>query len=251
MIIFLISTILLSAIFSGLEIAFVTADKMQIEIINKRGGLIAKVLNSFISSPSRFIATLLIGNNLALVTFGIYIEKILEPKDTITRPLKDLTKESLFNIIDHSNKFQVNIYNSYILDLFSGVGSFGLECLSRGAKNVTFIENYSGVLPILKRNLLNLNSIENYKIIEKDIYEDKLELLLKNKFDLIFLDPPYRDRNLPKLFTKLKNLKIFKSNTILVLHRHKNEEDILPLDFKIIEKKSYGISKIFFIECLN
>ena len=81
--IILIFTILLSAIFSGLEIAFVTADKMQIEIINKRGGLIAKVLNSFISYPSRFIATLLIGNNLALVTFGIYIEKILEPKVTL------------------------------------------------------------------------------------------------------------------------------------------------------------------------
>ena len=81
--IILISTIILSAIFSGLEIAFVTADKMQIEIINKRGGLIAKVLNSFISYPSRFIATLLIGNNLALVTFGIYIEKILEPKVTL------------------------------------------------------------------------------------------------------------------------------------------------------------------------
>ncbi len=178
-------------------------------------------------------------------------KKILKPKDIETRPLKDLTKESIFNIIVHSNKFNLNISYSNILDLFSGVGSFGLECLSRGAKNVTFIENYSGVLPILKRNLLNLNSIENYKIIEKDIYEDKLELLLKNKFDLIFLDPPYRDRNLPKLFTKLKNLKIFKSNTILVLHRHKNEEDILPLDFKIIEKKSYGISKIFFIECLN
>ena len=81
--IILISTIILSAIFSGLEIAFVTADKMQIEIINKRGGLIAKVLNSFISYPSRFIATLLIGNNLALVTFGIYIEKILEPQVTL------------------------------------------------------------------------------------------------------------------------------------------------------------------------
>ena len=78
--IILISTILLSAIFSGLEIAFITADKMQIEIINKRGGLIAKVLNSFISYPSRFIATLLIGNNLALVTFGIYMEEILELK---------------------------------------------------------------------------------------------------------------------------------------------------------------------------
>ena len=81
--IILISTILLSAIFSGLEIAFVTADKMQLEIINKRGGLLAKVLSSFISYPSRFIATLLIGNNLALVTFGIYIEKILKPKVTL------------------------------------------------------------------------------------------------------------------------------------------------------------------------
>lgn len=78
--IILISTILLSAIFSGLEIAFITADKMQLEIINKRGGLIAKILTAFTTHPSRFIATLLIGNNLALVTFGIYMEEILEPR---------------------------------------------------------------------------------------------------------------------------------------------------------------------------
>lgn len=81
--IILISTILLSAIFSGLEIAFVTADKVQIEIINKRGGLIAKILTAFTSYPSRFIATLLIGNNLALVTFGIYIEELLKPEINI------------------------------------------------------------------------------------------------------------------------------------------------------------------------
>ena len=78
--IILISTIFLSAIFSGLEIAFVTSDKMQIEIINKRGGLIARILTAFTSHPSRFLATLLIGNNLALVTFGIYIEQVLEPE---------------------------------------------------------------------------------------------------------------------------------------------------------------------------
>ena len=78
-------------------------------------------------------------------------KKILEPKDLKTRPLKDLTKESLFNILSHSNKFKVKINNSSILDLFSGVGSFGIECLSRGARHVTFIENYEGVLPILKK----------------------------------------------------------------------------------------------------
>ena len=78
-------------------------------------------------------------------------KKILEPKDINTRPLKDLTKESIFNIISHSNKFNIQLENSNVLDLFSGVGSFGLECLSRGVSNVTFVENYDNVLPILKK----------------------------------------------------------------------------------------------------
>ena len=55
-------------------------------------------------------------------------KKILQPDDTLTRPLKDLTKESIFNIINHSNKFSINLNYAYILDLFSGVGSFGIEC---------------------------------------------------------------------------------------------------------------------------
>ena len=59
-------------------------------------------------------------------------KKIFEPIDNKTRPLKDLTKESIFNLIKHSNKLKINLINSKILDLFSGVGSFGLECLSRG-----------------------------------------------------------------------------------------------------------------------
>ena len=78
-------------------------------------------------------------------------KKIIEPKDLKTRPLKDLTKESIFNIISHSNKFKININKANILDIFSGVGSFGLECLSRGARYVTFIENYKDVLLILKK----------------------------------------------------------------------------------------------------
>ena len=99
-------------------------------------------------------------------------KKITTPKDKMTRPLKDLTKESIFNIIKHSNKFKVNFSSSSILDLFSGVGSFGIECLSRGVKKVVFIENYPGVLPLLKKNLLSLNSIKNYEVIEKNIYND-------------------------------------------------------------------------------
>tara|TARA_Y100000992_G_scaffold295340_1_gene256150 strand:- start:22 stop:588 length:567 start_codon:yes stop_codon:yes gene_type:complete len=178
-------------------------------------------------------------------------QKILEPKDIKTRPLKDLTKESIFNIITHSKKFNINLSNANILDLFSGVGSFGIECLSRGVKNVTFIENYYQVLPILKKNLSSLRNIVNYEIIEKDIYNENLELRLKNKFDIIFLDPPYKDKNLDKLFSKIKILEILNSNGIIILHRHKDEKDFFPSSFKIIEEKKYGISKILFITLLN
>ena len=123
-------------------------------------------------------------------------KKIFEPKDNKTRPLKDLVKESIFNIIEHSNKFNTQLIDSNILDLFSGVGSFGIECLSRGSQKVVFVENYSGVLPILKKNLLSLKIVKNYEILENDIYNDKVLLKLNNKFDIIFLDPPFKDKNL-------------------------------------------------------
>ena len=98
-------------------------------------------------------------------------KKILQPKDNFTRPLKDLTKESIFNVILHSNKFNITIEKSNILDLFSGVGSFGLECLSRGAVSLTFIENYKKVLVVLKKNIFNLNYQAITSIIESDIFE--------------------------------------------------------------------------------
>ena len=174
-------------------------------------------------------------------------KKILEPKDNKTRPLKDLTKESIFNIIKHSNKFRIDLSSSYVLDLFSGVGSFGIECLSRGVKKVIFIENYPGVLPLLKKNLFSLKSIQNYEIIEKNIYKDNIFLKLNNKFDIIFLDPPYKDKNLENLLNEIKEQKILNKNGIIILHRHKNELDTFPSSFKFIEQKIYGISKIIFL----
>jgi 16S rRNA (guanine966-N2)-methyltransferase len=178
-------------------------------------------------------------------------KKILEPKDIKTRPLKDLTKESIFNIINHSKKFKINLQISNILDLFSGVGSFGIECLSRGVKKVVFVENYNRVLPILKRNLIDLKSVKNYEIIEKDIYNSNLFLRLNNQFDIIFLDPPYRDKNLEKVLINIKNERIINKNTIIIIHKHRDEQNILPKGFKIIEEKKYGKSKIIFISCLN
>ena len=178
-------------------------------------------------------------------------KKILEPNDEKTRPLKDLTKESIFNILKHSNKFDINLNNSIILDLFSGVGSFGIECISRGAKKVIFIENYKNALLILKRNLSNLANVNNYEIIEKNIYTENLSENLNEKFDLIFLDPPYKDKNLHELLLKINNLNILKKDGVIILHRHKKEKEIFPSNFKIIEKKQYGISKIIFLTVLN
>jgi len=174
-------------------------------------------------------------------------KKILEPKDIKTRPLKDLTKESIFNIIIHSKKFKINLENSIILDLFSGVGSFGIECLSRNVKKVIFVENYNGVLPVLKRNLENLNLNEKFSVLEYDIYESHIFSKLGNKFDIIFLDPPYKDKNLDKLLIEIDNQKILNENGIIIIHRHKNQQDVIPNVFQVIEQKKYGISKITFL----
>ena len=178
-------------------------------------------------------------------------KKILIPKDKKTRPLKDLTKESIFNIIEHSSKFKLDFYNSHILDLFSGVGSFGIECLSRGVKKVFFVENYSNVLILLKKNLSSLKSIQNYTIIEKDIYNEDIFSNLDFNFDIIFLDPPYKDKKMENLLIKIKDNNILSKNGIIILHRHKNEKDYFPSCFKLIEEKTYGISKIIFLSFLN
>ena len=155
-------------------------------------------------------------------------KKILLPKDKLTRPLKDLTKESIFNILKHSKLLNVELENSNILDLFSGVGSFGLECLSRGAKNVTFLESYTEVLNILKKNIDNLNQQNQTKIIEKDIFSENTLKLLNDKFDIIFMDPPYKEKKLPFLLNAITKLELLNTDGLIIIHRHKKEEDESP-----------------------
>ena len=173
-------------------------------------------------------------------------KKILEPKDRNTRPLKDLTKESIFNILTHSNKFDVLIQNSNVLDLFSGVGSFGLECLSRGSEHVTFIENYSQVLPILKKNIINLGYEKKSLIIEKNIIIQLNFKIFQKKFDIIFLDPPYKENSLPNILSNIIENDILKDQGIIIIHRHKKEKNHFLEKFNIIEEKFYGISKVIF-----
>ena len=171
--------------------------------------------------------------------------KIFEPIDLKTRPLKDLTKESIFNIIKHSNLIKVDIENSNILDLFSGTGSFGLECISRGASKVTFFENYKSVIKILKKNIHNFGCEKKTNIIEKDIFNKK-KFYFDEKFEIIFLDPPYKEKKITNIINRIYELDIIKKNGIIILHRHKREKDKFPNKFKPFIEKNYGISKIIF-----
>ena len=177
-------------------------------------------------------------------------KKLSVPLDKSTRPLRDMVRESIFNILDHSNKLSTEIYNSKVLDLFSGTGSFGIECLSRGAAEVIFFENYHNSLKILKQNIFNLK-LENRSIVfDYSAYNLKEVNLEDRIFDIIFLDPPFRDGEMKSLIDQIKKLKIADVNSILIIHRNKKSDDKISQFLNIIEEKKYGLSKIFFCKLI-
>ena len=178
-------------------------------------------------------------------------KKILEPKDKKTRPLKDMVRESIFNILIHSNKFSINLKDSKILDLFCGVGSFGLEAISRGANFVLFVENYLSVIEILKKNINDLKLNQKCKIINEDIL-NKIDFnKFDQEFDLIYLDPPFKEKKITLLLNKINRSNILNKNSMIILHRHTSEKDIFPNFVNILEQKNYGNSKIFFMNFLK
>ena len=173
-------------------------------------------------------------------------KKLLIPLDKSTRPLRDIVRESIFNILYHSSKVSKNIDNSRVLDLFSGTGSFGIECLSRGAQEVIFFENYSNSIKILRNNIFNLKLERKSKVYESNVYNLK-EANLKNKiFDLIFLDPPFKDKEINNLINQIKFLKITDINTLIIIHRNKKSVDNISKFLNVLDEKNYGLSKILF-----
>jgi len=174
-------------------------------------------------------------------------KKLFLPNDKVTRPLKDVVKESIFNLILHSKKIDLIIENSSILDLFSGSGSFGIECISRKAQKVIFFENYPEAIKILEKNLNLLKNTNNYKIYKKnffDFFSSDNDLNLK--FDIIFIDPPFKEKKINEIIDTILDKKILTKNGILIIHRHKKDNIKLTNKLRIIENRTYGISKILF-----
>ena len=175
--------------------------------------------------------------------------KIFEAFDKNTRPLKDLVKESILNILEFSKDSRINLNNSLVLDLFSGTGSFGLECISRGAAKVYFIENYTQSLEILHKNIKKLKCEKKTRIFNGDAFNFFENEELKNeKLDLIFLDPPYKEKNIKIILENIAKLKVLKESGLVVLHRHKKTKDDIGNKFTIKRSVKYGISKIIFIK---
>ena len=109
--------------------------------------------------------------------------KILEAFDKNTRPLKDLVKESILNILEHSKDTKINLNNSLVLDLFAGTGSFGLECISRGSEKVYFIENYPQSIEILEKNIKKLRCEKKARVFNEDVFNFFLNEKLNSKKD--------------------------------------------------------------------
>ena len=167
------------------------------------------------------------------------------PKDKNTRPLKDIARESIFNLIVHSNKISTELANSNILDLYSGTGSFGLECLSRQAKCVYFVEKEKFAFDVLQKNINKLKVTKQTKIFSDDVFVTiKKRKFLKLKFDIIFCDPPFNDNGAVKLVDLIFNMELLNKKGIIILHRNKISKEKFPDYFSIIDERIYGISKI-------
>lgn len=147
-----------------------------------------------------------------------------------TRPTMDRIKESLFSMI------QNQISNSICLDLFAGSGSIGIEALSNGAKKCYFVDNGKKILPILKRNL---KGIEDAIFVNQD-YQYFLNTT-KEKFDLIFLDPPYSFHFINTCLDIIIKKDLLNKNGLIICEYE--SEDIL-CSLEVVKEKKYGNKKI-------
>tara|TARA_B100002051_G_C16724387_1_gene634443 strand:+ start:1333 stop:1899 length:567 start_codon:yes stop_codon:yes gene_type:complete len=174
-------------------------------------------------------------------------KKLILPNDKTTRPLKDMAKESVFNILTHAKYVNFHLKDSNVLDLFSGVGSFGLECISRGSKFVFFLENYPPVLEILKKNISNLKYESKSKVIDVNAFKINNDTFEKDqKFQIIFCDPPYKEKKIELLIKNIFKMDILEKNGIIIIHRKKGDLDTYPNEFKVIDTKTYGLSTFVF-----
>ena len=176
---------------------------------------------------------------------GKYKGKILSGYDIDgTRPTMDRVKESLIASI------QLKLPNAVILDLFTGSGSVGLEMISNGAKSAYLVDKNPLVIKVLRKNLEILKADEPIELINRS-YEDALKLFKERniKFDIIFLDPPY------KMNLTDNSIKLIQENDLLnkdgLIICEKEFEEFDTYNYEIYKEKKYGSKKIIILRNNN
>lgn len=169
--------------------------------------------------------------------------KLFSPKDYNVRPTADRIKESLFNIL------QPIVYESIVLDLFSGSGAIGIEFISRGSEKAFLVDNSKDSIDIITKNVKKCNFEDSIEIMNLDFEESILKFSRRGiKFDYVFMDPPYGKYQLSKLVNLIFNGNVLKKSGIIIIESdHEDILEINELQVKILKEKTYGRTKLILL----
>lgn len=161
-----------------------------------------------------------------------------------TRPTLDRVRESLFNIL------QNNIRDAKVLDLFAGSGAIGLEALSRGAEKAILCDKNKTAIEIIKQNVHKLR-MQDKAIIKHMDYEQFLKTS-KEKFNFIYIDPPYKTNFISNSLEIICNRNLLEKDAVIVaetdeLERIENEIKELGLSINIYDVRKYGRARLIFM----
>lgn len=162
------------------------------------------------------------------------------PEGDSTRPTTDRIKETLFNMISF------DMPQCELLDLFSGSGAISIECLSRGGSRAVLVEKDKKAIEIIKKNLDRTHLKDKAVIIEMDVI-NALDNLEGNKFDIVFMDPPYSLANIEIILQKIVNNDFLAENGYIILERSTNTIVKLPQNLVLWKEKKYKTTTLSFI----
>lgn len=160
-----------------------------------------------------------------------------------TRPTLDRIKESLFNIL------QDKFYDAKVLDLFAGSGALGLETISRGAKEAILCDNSYNAIQIIKENANKTHLEKKVRILKND-YKKSLDILKGEKFDIIFLDPPYESEfDIIALNVIIENEMLSSEGVIILETDHAQEKETIlkKMRINVYDLRNYGRVSLFFL----
>ena len=177
--------------------------------------------------------------------------KLIPPNDLGIRPTSDRLKEALFSILD-SKKYNINIHNSSVIDICSGTGALGIEALSRGAKEVCFIDKDIKSIRIIQKNTSKLNINHEDKIFIKIIKDEVTKALQKidSIYDIVLIDPPYNTNIINETLQDLKNYNLIKTHSY-IFAESSNAEIFDFNGYELLDTKKYGKSKLTILKLIN